>query len=129
MTSDTTKPDSAQPADERTSHLFDNWFDPIESALRERVRGFIEELIHAELDAALARPRYGRRAKNADGAEVVGRFRPPARESDAHAHGHLRQDRDRGAAGQAGHAGDGRTTEWRSKPFAPTSGARLRPMR
>jgi putative transposase len=33
--------------------------------VRERVRGFIEELIRCELDAALARPRYGR-AKNAD---------------------------------------------------------------
>ena len=29
--------------------LFDNWFDPIETALRERARNFIEELIHGEL--------------------------------------------------------------------------------
>ena len=44
-------------------HLFDNWFDPIETGLRARVREFIEALIRGELDAALARPRYGRRAK------------------------------------------------------------------
>ena len=57
MTSDTTKSNIAQPADETIPHLFDNWFDPIESALRERVRGFIEELIVGEFDAALGRPR------------------------------------------------------------------------
>jgi hypothetical protein len=31
------------------------WFDPIEAAIRDRVRGFIEELVDAELDAALGR--------------------------------------------------------------------------
>ena len=34
------------------------WFDPIEAAIRDRVRGFIEELVDAELDAALGRSRY-----------------------------------------------------------------------
>ena len=63
MTSLTTKLDSVQPADEAGSHLFDNWFDPIESAVRDRVRGLIEELIHGELDAVLSRPRYARGAK------------------------------------------------------------------
>ena len=66
MTSHTTNPDSVQPVDEAAAHLFDNWFDPIESAVRDRVRGLIEELIHGELEAVLARPRYGRWAKNAD---------------------------------------------------------------
>ena len=42
MASDTTKCDSPQPAEEASAGLFDNWFDPIESALRDRVRGFIE---------------------------------------------------------------------------------------
>jgi hypothetical protein len=53
--------------------LFDNWFDPIESGVRGRVRDFIEELIRCELDEALSRPRYGR-AKNADSgvANIVG---------------------------------------------------------
>ena len=39
--------------------LFDKWFDPIETGIRERVREFINELVHQELDEALARPRYG----------------------------------------------------------------------
>src|SRR5579863_2073387 len=36
------------------------WFDPIEGAIRDRVRGFIEELVEAELDEALGRSRYQR---------------------------------------------------------------------
>jgi putative transposase len=60
MTSITTKPDSLQLEAETAPHLFDNWFDPIEVEVRGRARQFIEELIRGELDAALARPRYGR---------------------------------------------------------------------
>ena len=73
MTNLTTATDSFAPATGTAAHLFDNWFDPIESGVRERVRRFIEELIRFELDAVLARPRYGR-AKNADGgpASLVG---------------------------------------------------------
>ena len=41
--------------------LFDDWFDPIEDAVRERVRGVIEMTMKEELDATLLRPRYGRR--------------------------------------------------------------------
>jgi hypothetical protein len=41
--------------------LFDDWFDPIEDAVRERVRGVIETIMEEELDATLSRPRYGRR--------------------------------------------------------------------
>ena len=44
------------------------WFDPIEAAIRDRVRGFIEELVDAELDAALGRSRYRRPVP----AEVAG---------------------------------------------------------
>ncbi len=36
------------------------WFDPIERALRERIRGFIEELLEQELTEALGRRRHGR---------------------------------------------------------------------
>ena len=36
MMSDTTKPDSWQPAAEMAVDLFDNWFDPIESDQSER---------------------------------------------------------------------------------------------
>src|SRR5208283_5593016 len=60
MTSITTKPDSLQPTTEMAVDLFDNWFDPIETEVRARAREFIEELIRGELDAVLARPRYGR---------------------------------------------------------------------
>ncbi|MGH8277670.1 MAG: IS256 family transposase, partial [Steroidobacteraceae bacterium] len=38
------------------------WFDPIEAGLRDRVRGFIEEMVEQELAAALGRERYTRSA-------------------------------------------------------------------
>src|ERR1700724_3797610 len=74
MTSHTTNPDSMQPVDEAAPRLFDNWFDAIETEVRARAREFIEELIRGELDAALARPRYGRSkmAGNEARAEVTG---------------------------------------------------------
>ena len=68
MTRDTTKT-AACSVDEV---LFDNWFDPIESALRDRARNFIEELIHGELTAALDRPRYGRRGMKENRSGLVG---------------------------------------------------------
>src|SRR4030081_375991 len=74
MTSITTKPDSLQPEASTAPHLFDDWFDPIETEVRGRARQFIEELIRGELDAALARPRYGRSkmAGDEERAGVVG---------------------------------------------------------
>ena len=60
MTIVTTKPESSQPPSGTAVQLFDNWFDPIESEIRDRAREFIEELLRGELDALLARPRYGR---------------------------------------------------------------------
>src|SRR6476660_579481 len=36
------------------------WFDPIEAMIRDRVRGFIENLVEAELYGALGRSRYQR---------------------------------------------------------------------
>src|SRR5271157_911718 len=62
----TSKPEPSHPAIESNSHLFDDWFDPIENMIRGQVRGLIEEMIRGELDAALSRPRYGRRAKGRD---------------------------------------------------------------
>ena len=56
MKRDTTK----TPADVTDEKLFDNWFDPVETELRTKVRGFIEAMIEDELETALARPRYGR---------------------------------------------------------------------
>src|SRR4051794_31136681 len=115
MTSPTTKRDALQPEAEEAGPLFADWFDPIETALRDRVREFIETMISSELDAALARPRYARRpaGEGGDGvaAEVVG-----------HRHGH----RTRTLTGTFGAtqvslarariaAEGGGTVEWRSK--------------
>jgi hypothetical protein len=47
-------------AAEGTLFLGDNWFDPLEAGVRTRIRGFIEELLEAELDTALGRDRYQR---------------------------------------------------------------------
>jgi hypothetical protein len=63
MTSVTTKPVASQPATATSPALLDDWFDPIEAGIRERVREFIEEMIREELDGVLARPRYGRRQR------------------------------------------------------------------
>src|SRR5437667_193756 len=73
MTNVTMKSDSLEPATDTAAHFFDHWFDPIESGVRERVREFIEALICGELDAALARPRYGRaKSDDACSAGIVG---------------------------------------------------------
>src|SRR3954447_10774163 len=37
-----------------------DWFDPLEEAVRRRVRAFIEELLEEELEVALGRGRYER---------------------------------------------------------------------
>ncbi len=58
MTTDSTK--TAVGPSEGGSFLFDDWFDPLETGVRTRIRGFIEELLKAELDAALGRNRYER---------------------------------------------------------------------
>lgn len=71
MTSVAMKPELSQPTTESNSHLFDVWFDPIESGVRDRVRELIEQMICSELDAVLSRPRYGRRAKHADSSDVA----------------------------------------------------------
>ena len=116
MTSVTTKPDSSQPAAETAVYLFDNWFDPIEGGLRDRVREFIHAMIEGELDIALSRPRYARHAKSPNG-EAEG-----AVGATGHRHGH----RSRSLLGSFGrvelevprarlNTPDGKTTEWKSK--------------
>src|SRR5437899_5504923 len=60
MTNTITNTDSSQLEAKTAPQLFDDWFDPIETEVRARAREFIEELIRGELDAVLARPRYGR---------------------------------------------------------------------
>jgi putative transposase len=102
------------PVDVADEKLFDNWFDPIETELRTKVRGFIEAMIEEELETALARPRYGRRSGPSiedDGAPIAG-----------HRHGR----RTRTLTGTFGwteiavprariFGADGETTEWKSK--------------
>ena len=58
MTTDSTKPAISAP--EGDHFLCDDWLDPLETGVRTRIRGFIEGLLEAELDAALARKRYER---------------------------------------------------------------------
>jgi putative transposase len=113
MTSITTKRPADQPKAETAAYLFDDWFDPIEAGLRDRVRAFIETMIRSELDAALARPRYGRRPDASEG-------------SDAGLAGHRHGSRTRSLTGTFGSteiavprarlkAGDGKTAEWKSQ--------------
>ena len=75
MTSVTTKPDSSHPTGETAVYLFDNWFDPIEGGVRDRVREFIHAMIEGELDMALSRPRYARHAKSPSGEAEETRVR------------------------------------------------------
>ncbi|QPC88838.1 hypothetical protein GA830_18295 (plasmid) [Mesorhizobium sp. NBSH29] len=56
MKNDIMKSGSAKSGAENAPYLFDDWFDPIEAGLRERVRGFIETLRETELDEVLAGP-------------------------------------------------------------------------
>lgn len=72
MKSITTKHDSLQPVADTAVYLFDDWFDPIEAAVRDWVRGFIQAMIEGELDAKLQRPRYGRRPKSLSGIDNDG---------------------------------------------------------
>ena len=52
--------DSRDTSKESSEFLGAGGFDPIEVIVRGRVRGFIEELVEAELDDALGRSRYQR---------------------------------------------------------------------
>jgi putative transposase len=85
-----TKSDALHSTACSSDQLFEDWFDPIEMGVRARVRSFIEELIEAELEEALSRPRYGRTARSGAGAGDV------APGSSGHGHGR-RQQRNAGA--------------------------------
>ena len=113
MTNTTTKPDSSQPAAEMAVDLFDNWFDPIETEVRARARGFIEELIRGELDAVLARPRYGRSpsAGDEERAGVAGYRHGSRRRSLTGTFGPIEVDVPRARLSTP----EGRTAEWKSQ--------------
>jgi hypothetical protein len=111
----TTTPELSHSTTESDSHLFDDWFDPIETGIRDRVRGLIEEMIRGELDAVLSRPRYGRQARHADGSDAA-----------AGIAGHRHGSRARTLMGTFGkteinvprarlNTCDGKTTEWKSQ--------------
>ena len=113
MTSNITKTHSPQCRGETAPQLFDDWFDPIETAVRERAREFIEELIRSELDVALARPRYERSKK-------------AGREGAPGITGHRHGSRPRSLTGSFGpieiavprarlNTADGKTIEWKSQ--------------
>src|SRR5215211_6592240 len=82
MTTDSTAP--AAGAVETKGFLGEDWFDPLEAGVRTRIRSFIEELLEAELEAALGRKRYerGRTPETEPSAEAA-RF--PV---SGHRHGH-----------------------------------------
>ena len=116
MKSISTKSDSSPPVADTAVYLFDDWFDPIEAAVRDRVRGFIQAIIEGELDEKLQRPRYGRRPKSLSSADDGGIA------VSGHRHGH----RSRSLTGTFGRialevprarlvGADGKTSEWKSK--------------
>src|SRR5215218_951064 len=95
--------DSSTEGGEPALFMGASWFDPIKAGLRERIRGFIEELVEHELTGALGRQRHER-------GGAVG-----------HRHGH----RERRLTGSFGpvevavprarlRAEDGTTREWHS---------------
>jgi hypothetical protein len=56
---------STEPSPDPPLFAGEDWFDPIEAGIRERIRGFIEELIEGELNDALGRARYQRAGPDA----------------------------------------------------------------
>ena len=111
MDEDNTKP----AADATAGTLFEDWFDPIELAVRTKVRGFIEAMIEEELSTVLCRPRYGRLVGS---PSEDGKASPVA----GHRHGHRKRvltgtfGPTEIAVPRARLAGeDGKTTEWKSQ--------------
>src|SRR5438874_5137432 len=114
MTSNSTKLPVLGSDAEIAVGLLDEWFDPIEAGLRDRMRDFIQTMIESELEAVLSRPRYARRRKadpESDGAGGVA----------GHRHGH----RSRSLLGTFGRVeiavprarldtAESKTTEWKS---------------
>jgi putative transposase len=78
------------------------WFDPIEAGLRERVRGFLEEMIEQEVTTALGRSRYQRGSGSG--------YRHGTRTPVAWI---IWPNRDRGSSGRLV-AADGASREWQS---------------
>src|ERR1700751_1644229 len=115
MTSNSTKLPVLGSDGEIAVGLVDEWFDPIEAGLRDRVRDFIQMMIESELEAVLSRPRYARRPKaDPENNDAVG------------VAGHRPGRRSRSLLGTFGRVEiavprarldtpEGKTTEWKSK--------------
>src|SRR5271156_1261733 len=110
MTTDSTRP--AAGSTEGEHFLCDDWFVPLENGVRTRIRGFIEELLEDELDAALGRGRYER-------AGAADKESPKGAAGSRHGH------RERGLLGTFGATTvrvprarlatpQGKTSEWRN---------------
>jgi putative transposase len=116
MTKNSTKSPVQGSQAETAVDLLDDWFDPIEIGLRDRVRALIQTMIESELEAVLSRSRYARRPKaDPTNADEMGRV-------TGHRHGH----RSRSLLGTFGRVelavprarldtAEGKTTEWRSR--------------
>jgi len=100
--------------------LGEGWFDPIEMGIRERIRGFIEELAAEELNDALGRTRYQR--PGSPGLTPASAGLEAARTAAGYRHGR----RERQLLGSFGPVtisvprarldnADGTTREWRSR--------------
>ena len=105
--------DSRNASAESSVLLGEGWFDPIEMGIRDRVRGFIEELVEEELNDALGRARYQRPRRAAD-AEPAGDSRISARSAETPAARLVRPGDDQCAARAAEPSDDGTSQEWRS---------------
>ena len=122
--------DSMKAEDDAKLFLGETWSDPIEAGIRDRIRGFIEQLIEEELAAALGRGWYERRHHRGCGEAGSPDGLPAAATADdaldGHRHGH-RQRRITGSFGTVeiavprarigGAGGPGR--EWKSKALPP----------
>ena len=114
MSSSTTSAETSQPTSAAEGHVFDSWFDAIESEVRDRVRGFIQTMIEEELEATLMRPRYARQAQAAGpdaGSAVIGHRHGYRRRTLAGTFGRVELELPRARLNTA----DGGTTEWHSQ--------------
>ncbi len=129
MTSNSTRSPSLQSEAAIPVYLLEDWFDPIETGLRDRVREFIQAMIEGELEAALSRPRYGRRPKtheeHVDGPSGI----------SGHRHGHRSRSLT-GTFGRVEIAMPRARLDWRARPpsgrarrCGVTSGELSRPIR
>ena len=110
--------------------LGEGWRDRIEAGVRGRIRGFIEEMLEAELSQALGRGRYVRlktaAVEPAERSERLGDEGAASGETAVRAKGHRHGNRERELTGTFGtvtvavprarlDTAEGRTTEWQNK--------------